>query len=117
MKKLFIVNVVAEIINEYGEVVTKVCQTPVTVKAITPQAASKAAVLWFGDNSTVYRISEKNEEPTSYACDEGCHFSILLPLTRIRYTSIKVLSVSQQESDLLAALTTGYVNQVIVTAE
>lgn len=114
MNKLFVVSVVAEMLNEWNEVIQKICETPVIVKSTSPQNASKAAVLWYGDNSTAYHIEDTLQEGTSHICDEDCHFSIFLQETRIRYTSIKVFSVSKEEADTLSSLTTGLMQQVIV---
>lgn len=114
MNKLFVVSVVAEILNEWNEVIHKICETPVIVESISPQSASKVAVLWYGDNSSAYHIEDTLQQGTDHVCDEDCHYSIFLPSTRVRYSSIKVFSVTKEEADTLSSLTTGLMQQVIV---
>ncbi|MCY9866465.1 hypothetical protein OTK49_28400 [Vibrio coralliirubri] len=114
MYKLFVVSVVAEILNEWNEVIHKICETPVIVKSTSLQNASKAAVLWYGDNSTAYHIEDTLQQGTEHVCDENCHYSIFLQSTRIRYSSIKVFAVTKDEADTLSSLTTGLTQQVIV---
>lgn len=120
--KIFIVTVVAQLLNSCGDVVHTVSEQYIPVEASSHAKASEAAVIWLREGQTqpVYNadevFSQQSISSTHIAHPECCH-AVLWQGLNLRYVSIRAMPISRAELDCFYTMTCGLISGHLVQGE
>lgn len=119
---LFIVTVVSQLLNHYGDVVHTVAEQCIPVEASSHEKASEAAVKWLREGQTVpvYHADEAaNEQPISstHAVHPECGHAVMWQDKKLRYVSIRSMAVTRDDLDHFYSITCGLKSGSLVTGD